>query len=92
MRWLCSWQSWTDRHFWCFSDSDLTHCSSHLQCVPPDEACTSLNVDMILAMMHNKKTFTKPLVITHEGKLEGMKMGLTCLINLYILNYIHIGT
>ena len=40
------------------------------KCVPPDEACTSLNVDMILAMMHNKKTFTKPLVITHEGKPE----------------------
>uniref|UniRef100_A0A8C9FUC5 Transforming growth factor beta receptor 3 n=1 Tax=Pavo cristatus TaxID=9049 RepID=A0A8C9FUC5_PAVCR len=49
----------------------------YVECVPPDEACTSLNVDMILAMMHNKKTFTKPLVITHEGKLEGMKMGLT---------------
>ncbi|RLW05863.1 hypothetical protein DV515_00004918, partial [Chloebia gouldiae] len=41
------------------------------KCIPPDEACTSLNVDMILAMMHNKKTFTKPLVvITHEGKQE----------------------
>ncbi|XP_065512136.1 transforming growth factor beta receptor type 3 [Caloenas nicobarica] len=41
------------------------------KCIPPDEACTSLNVDMILAMMHNKKTFTKPLVvITHEGKPE----------------------
>ncbi|OXB81458.1 UNVERIFIED_CONTAM: hypothetical protein H355_004364 [Colinus virginianus] len=42
----------------------------YVECVPPDEACTSLNVDMILAMMHNKKTFTKPLVITHEGKSE----------------------
>ncbi|XP_005422180.2 transforming growth factor beta receptor type 3 [Geospiza fortis] len=41
------------------------------KCIPPDEACTSLNVDMILAMMHNKKTFTKPLVvITHEAKQE----------------------
>ncbi|XP_030350167.1 transforming growth factor beta receptor type 3 isoform X3 [Strigops habroptila] len=41
------------------------------KCIPPDEACTSLNVDMILAMMHNKKTFTKPLVVvSHEGKLE----------------------
>ncbi|XP_009079790.1 PREDICTED: transforming growth factor beta receptor type 3 [Acanthisitta chloris] len=40
------------------------------KCIPPDEACTSLNVDMILAMMHNKKTFTKPLVITHDGKQE----------------------
>ncbi|XP_044882506.1 transforming growth factor beta receptor type 3 isoform X10 [Mauremys mutica] len=42
------------------------------KCIPPDEACTSLNVDMILAMMHNKKTFTKPLaVITHEEKPKG---------------------
>ncbi|XP_062469140.1 transforming growth factor beta receptor type 3 isoform X2 [Pezoporus occidentalis] len=41
------------------------------KCIPPDEACTSLNVDMILAMMHNKKTFTKPLVVvSHEGKPE----------------------
>ncbi|XP_013816829.2 transforming growth factor beta receptor type 3 isoform X2 [Apteryx mantelli] len=41
------------------------------KCIPPDEACTSLNVDMILAMMHNKKTFTKPLaVITYEVKPE----------------------
>ncbi|XP_053103353.1 transforming growth factor beta receptor type 3 isoform X2 [Hemicordylus capensis] len=37
------------------------------KCIPPDEACTSLTVDMILAMMQNKKTFTKPLaVITKE--------------------------
>ncbi|XP_025893663.1 transforming growth factor beta receptor type 3 [Nothoprocta perdicaria] len=41
------------------------------KCIPPDEACTSLNVDMILAMMHNKKTFTKPLaVVTYEVKQE----------------------
>ncbi|XP_074858335.1 transforming growth factor beta receptor type 3 isoform X3 [Carettochelys insculpta] len=42
------------------------------KCILPDEACTSLSVDMILAMMHNKKTFTKPLaVITHEEKPKG---------------------
>ncbi|XP_061489642.1 transforming growth factor beta receptor type 3 [Rhineura floridana] len=41
------------------------------KCIPPDEACTFLNVDMILAMMQNKKTFTKPLaVISPNGKLE----------------------
>uniref|UniRef100_A0A8D0GDE8 Transforming growth factor beta receptor 3 n=1 Tax=Sphenodon punctatus TaxID=8508 RepID=A0A8D0GDE8_SPHPU len=33
------------------------------KCIPPDEACTSLNVDMILAMMYKKKTFTKPLAV-----------------------------
>ncbi|XP_006275134.1 transforming growth factor beta receptor type 3 isoform X2 [Alligator mississippiensis] len=42
------------------------------KCIPPDEACTSLNVNMILAMMQNKKTFTKPLaVIPHEEKPKG---------------------
>nr|XP_060629895.1 transforming growth factor beta receptor type 3 isoform X1 [Anolis sagrei ordinatus] len=41
------------------------------KCIPPDEACTFLNVDMILAMMQNKKSFTKPLaVITHKGRSE----------------------
>ncbi|XP_072275995.1 transforming growth factor beta receptor type 3 isoform X3 [Pyxicephalus adspersus] len=37
------------------------------KCVPPDEACISVNSNMILAMMNNKKSFTKPLaVITME--------------------------
>lgn len=68
------------------NDSLTSHSFFHPQCIPPDEACTSLNVDMILAMMHNKKTFTKPLVvITREGKPEGMEMRLNCLIKLYIL-------
>ncbi|XP_062992499.1 transforming growth factor beta receptor type 3 [Elgaria multicarinata webbii] len=41
------------------------------KCVLPDEACTFLNVDMILAMMQNKQTFTKPLaVITSKAKPE----------------------
>ncbi|XP_044288202.1 transforming growth factor beta receptor type 3 isoform X2 [Varanus komodoensis] len=41
------------------------------KCIPPDEACDFLSVDMILAMMQNKKTFTKPLaVITPKGKSE----------------------
>ncbi|XP_077784602.1 transforming growth factor beta receptor type 3 [Podarcis muralis] len=41
------------------------------KCIPPDEACSFLSVDMILAMMQNKKTFTKPLaVISHKEKPE----------------------
>ncbi|EPY76429.1 hypothetical protein CB1_001428027 [Camelus ferus] len=43
-----------------------------LQCVLPDEACTSLDASMIWAMMQNKKTFTKPLaVIHHEVQFKG---------------------
>ncbi|KAH0618425.1 hypothetical protein JD844_017610 [Phrynosoma platyrhinos] len=50
------------------------------KCIPPDEACTFLSVDMILAMMQNKKTFTKPLaVITHKGRTEGKFPDLTFL-------------
>lgn len=42
------------------------------KCVPPDEACTSLDASMIWAMMQNKKTFTKPLaVIHHEVESKG---------------------
>uniref|UniRef100_G3T4T9 Transforming growth factor beta receptor type 3 n=1 Tax=Loxodonta africana TaxID=9785 RepID=G3T4T9_LOXAF len=37
------------------------------KCVPPDEACTSLDASMIWAMMQNKKTFTKPLAVIHHG-------------------------
>ncbi|KAM4721115.1 transforming growth factor beta receptor type 3 [Rhinophrynus dorsalis] len=59
-----------------FLHCELTLCTSNdremeglPKCIPPDEACTSLNVEMILAMMQNKKTFTKPLaVITHMEK------------------------
>lgn len=48
-------------------------CSVPLQCVPPDEACTSLDASMIWAMMQNKKTFTKPLaVIHHEVESKGV--------------------
>ncbi|ELK06334.1 TGF-beta receptor type III [Pteropus alecto] len=43
------------------------------KCVPPDEACTSLDASMIWAMMQNKKTFTKPLaVIHHEVESKGI--------------------
>ncbi|XP_006831122.1 PREDICTED: transforming growth factor beta receptor type 3 [Chrysochloris asiatica] len=37
------------------------------KCIPPDEACTSLDASMIWAMMQNKKTFTKPLAVIHHG-------------------------
>nr|XP_060477299.1 transforming growth factor beta receptor type 3 [Panthera onca] len=40
--------------------------SASLQCVPPDEACTSLDASMIWAMMQTKKTFTKPLAVIHQ--------------------------
>ncbi|XP_032074262.1 transforming growth factor beta receptor type 3 isoform X1 [Thamnophis elegans] len=40
------------------------------QCILPDEACTFLNVDMIFAMMQNKKTFTKPLAVITKGRPE----------------------
>ncbi|XP_015356379.1 transforming growth factor beta receptor type 3 [Marmota marmota marmota] len=38
------------------------------KCVPPDEACTSLDASMIWAMMQNKKTFTKPLAVVHQAE------------------------
>ncbi|KAM6167754.1 transforming growth factor beta receptor type 3 [Erethizon dorsatum] len=38
------------------------------KCVPPDEACTSLDAAMIWAMMQNKKTFTKPLAVIHQAQ------------------------
>ncbi|MBZ3870695.1 Transforming growth factor beta receptor type 3, partial [Sciurus carolinensis] len=38
------------------------------KCVPPDEACTSLDASMIWAMMQNKKTFTKPLAVIHQSE------------------------
>ncbi|XP_040215983.1 transforming growth factor beta receptor type 3 isoform X7 [Rana temporaria] len=38
------------------------------KCIPPDEACTSLDSSMILVMMNNKKSFTKPLAVITEEK------------------------
>ncbi|XP_053326218.1 transforming growth factor beta receptor type 3 isoform X2 [Spea bombifrons] len=37
-----------------------------LKCIDPEKACTSLDGRMIMAMMNNKKTFTKPLVVVTE--------------------------
>ncbi|XP_053447967.1 transforming growth factor beta receptor type 3 [Nycticebus coucang] len=61
-----------------FLQCELTLCTKKKEpqklpkCVPPDEACTSLDASMIWAMMQNKKTFTKPLaVIHHEGEPRG---------------------
>jgi len=44
------------------------------KCVPPDEACTSLDASMIWAMMQNKKTFTKPLAVIHQ-QVEAKETG-----------------
>ncbi|ELW72634.1 Transforming growth factor beta receptor type 3 [Tupaia chinensis] len=44
------------------------------KCVPPDEACTSLDASMIWALMQNKKTFTKPLAVIHH-KVETKEKG-----------------
>ncbi|XP_062960934.1 transforming growth factor beta receptor type 3 isoform X2 [Cynocephalus volans] len=50
------------------------------KCVPPDEACTSLDASMIWAMMQNKKTFTKPLaVIHHKAESKAIFHGLDTL-------------
>ncbi|KAK2493386.1 hypothetical protein MC885_002335, partial [Smutsia gigantea] len=46
------------------------------KCVPPDEACTSLDASMIWAMMQNRKTFTKPLAVIHqEVASKGVALG-----------------
>uniref|UniRef100_A0A8C5R0K1 Transforming growth factor beta receptor 3 n=1 Tax=Leptobrachium leishanense TaxID=445787 RepID=A0A8C5R0K1_9ANUR len=56
-----------------FLHCDVTLCSSGdrevnglPKCIDPEEACTLLNFRMIMAMMHNKKTFTKPLVVVSD--------------------------
>ncbi|KAM7098159.1 transforming growth factor beta receptor type 3 isoform 2-T2 [Molossus nigricans] len=62
-----------------FLQCELTLCTEEERdpqklpkCVPPDEACTSLDASMIWAMMQNKKTFTKPLAVTyHEVESKG---------------------
>ncbi|XP_074077792.1 transforming growth factor beta receptor type 3 [Macrotis lagotis] len=55
-----------------FLQCELTLCTKKEEdthrlpkCIPPDEACTSLDANMIWAMMQNKKTFTKPLVVIY---------------------------
>nr|KAF6445362.1 transforming growth factor beta receptor 3 [Molossus molossus] len=62
-----------------FLQCELTLCTEEERdpqklpkCVPPDEACTSLDASMIWTMMQNKKTFTKPLAVTyHEVESKG---------------------
>lgn len=39
-----------------------------MQCIQPDEACVSVNVNLILAMAKNTKTSTKPLVVVSDHK------------------------
>uniref|UniRef100_A0A4W5LJ42 Transforming growth factor, beta receptor III n=1 Tax=Hucho hucho TaxID=62062 RepID=A0A4W5LJ42_9TELE len=40
------------------------------RCIQPDEACTSVNGEIILAMMMNTKTSTKTLVVVEEHDTE----------------------
>nr|XP_012646349.1 transforming growth factor beta receptor type 3 [Microcebus murinus] len=63
-----------------FLQCELTLCTKKKdpqklpKCVPPDEACTTLDASMIWAMMQNKKTVTKPLAVVHhevESKGKG---------------------
>ncbi|KAM5256048.1 transforming growth factor beta receptor type 3 [Ctenodactylus gundi] len=58
-----------------FLQCELTLCAKKQRdhqklpkCVPPDEACTSLDAAMIWAMMQNKKTFTRPLAVIHQAE------------------------
>ncbi|XP_069335291.1 transforming growth factor beta receptor type 3 [Eulemur rufifrons] len=63
-----------------FLQCELTLCTKKKdpqklpKCVPPDEACTSLDASMIWAMMQNKKTFTKPLAVIHH-EIESKEKG-----------------
>lgn len=39
------------------------------QCIQPDEACTSVNMDVIMAVMTTStKTSTRPLVVLSDSK------------------------
>ncbi|XP_078416902.1 transforming growth factor beta receptor type 3 isoform X1 [Cetorhinus maximus] len=33
------------------------------KCIPPDEACINVNLQIIMAMMRNRQSFTKPLAV-----------------------------
>ncbi|XP_073932598.1 transforming growth factor beta receptor type 3 isoform X2 [Castor canadensis] len=64
-----------------FLQCELTLCTKRAKdpqklpkCVPPDEACTSLDAAMIWAMVQNKKTFTKPLAVIHPVEHKGSQM------------------
>ncbi|XP_075689341.1 transforming growth factor beta receptor type 3 isoform X2 [Rhinoderma darwinii] len=41
------------------------------KCIPPEEACVSLDVSMIMVMMDKKKTLTKPLAVVSLDKAPG---------------------
>lgn len=46
-----------------------------VQCIQPDEACTSVNGEIILAMMMNTRTSTKTLVVVDEHDTEEEEPG-----------------
>uniref|UniRef100_UPI00398EC0F2 transforming growth factor beta receptor type 3 isoform X2 n=1 Tax=Pristiophorus japonicus TaxID=55135 RepID=UPI00398EC0F2 len=39
------------------------------KCIPPDEACINVNLQIIMAMMRNRQSFTKPLAVI-RGKMN----------------------
>ncbi|XP_033884677.3 transforming growth factor beta receptor type 3-like [Acipenser ruthenus] len=56
-----------------FLHCELTLCTKKevdskglLKCIPPDEACTAVNGDMIIQMFKHRKTTTKPLVVVSD--------------------------
>lgn len=51
-----------------------------MQCMHPNEACTSVSGDTIIKMMMNSKTSTRPLVvISDEGDYDEKMPGKTYL-------------
>ncbi|XP_067846016.1 transforming growth factor beta receptor type 3 isoform X2 [Heptranchias perlo] len=62
-----------------FLHCEITLCSKkdaesqgfpHLpKCIPPDEACINVNLQIIMAMMRNRQSFTKPLAVI-PGKIN----------------------
>ncbi|XP_069823762.1 transforming growth factor beta receptor type 3 isoform X2 [Dendropsophus ebraccatus] len=41
------------------------------KCIRPDEACTTLDSSMLMVMIDNRKTLTKPLVVVSQGSPPG---------------------
>ncbi|RXM99729.1 Transforming growth factor beta receptor type 3 [Acipenser ruthenus] len=67
-----------------FLHCELTLCTKKevdskglLKCIPPDEACTAVNGDMIIQMFKHRKTTTKPLVVVSDkGRTTDVMHGL----------------
>ncbi|XP_072366577.1 transforming growth factor beta receptor type 3 isoform X1 [Scyliorhinus torazame] len=50
------------------------------KCIPPDEACINVNLQIIMAMMRNRQSFTKPLAVI-RGKIPNTQEILDSQIN-----------